>query len=231
MKSLLRCGAIVLVLAAVACTKDSDPSTTSTTTTTAPAGPAGFAFGPGQKLLGSAIHGGRYFSDPGDSCFWRRLSGLGGTPEEVIADEFILFNPGQWVVDIRDSDRAFNGDTDCGDWFTTMRRGLESSITQGVWLVGAQITPGTYQSNVAEGCYWERNRDFEGTVDGIIANDYVSAPGPYALTISAGDAGFQSGVDCGIWTRASGASASAIGREHPQDRSAIERNRQLHRGQ
>lgn len=146
----------------------------------------------------------------------------------MISDLFVIFNPGQWVVDIRDSDRAFESDVDCGDWYTTARRGLEGSISQGLWLVGAQVTPGTYQSNVDTGCYWERNRHFEGTLDGIIANEYVDTAGPYSVTISPTDAGFQSGVDCGTWTRVSSVTTSAAASGHPQSLAAIARNRQLH---
>ena len=80
-------------------------------------------------------------------------------------------------MDILSSDRAFKTDSGCGTWFQSSRRGLQADIAPGMWLVGSQINPGTYRANVASGCYWERMRHFQGTLSGIIANDFVSSAG------------------------------------------------------
>lgn len=70
--------------------------------------------------------------------------------------------------------------------------------------MGAQIAPGTYRADTRDGCYWERLRNFEGTLRSIIANDFVSGGGRRHVEIRSGDAGFNTDEDCGSWTRVSG---------------------------
>jgi hypothetical protein len=158
-------------------------------------------FDVGTYLVGSEIASGRYYSDPSRTCAWERLSGLGGSAPERTANEYIGFDAGQWIVDILPGDHAFKTSSACETWFPTERRGLEAGITPGVWLVGRQVSPGTYRAAAAEGCYWARLRDFEGTFDGVIANDFVIDAAQQLVEISAGDAGFSSDEECGRWTR------------------------------
>jgi len=195
----------------------------------APSGPRR-TFGPGQYRVGTDIAAGRYFNDPASGCYWERLSGFGGTLSDVLANEFVGFNAAQWIVDILPSDRGFQTDGECGTWFNTPRHGQQNSITPGVWLVGQQIAPGTYRANVREGCYWERLRNFEGTLSAVIANDFVSTSGSRIIEIRSGDVGFSADDDCGEWTRALAPQVSAPneGTTSPAD---IERNRQANRQQ
>jgi hypothetical protein len=197
-------------------------------TGTRPPGPR-TTFGAGQYLVGSDIASGRYYSDPADGCYWERQSGLGGTLGEILANEFVGFNAGQWVVDILGSDRAFKTDADCSTWFPTQRRGLQADITPGVWLVGSQITPGTYRANVASGCYWERKRRFDGTLGDIIANDFVSSAGQQFVEIRSSDAGFQSDDDCGTWTRVPSLTPVLHDMNRSQSASEMESNWEMHR--
>jgi len=68
----------------------------------------------------------------------------------------------------------------------------------GMKIVGTDIAPGTYRAAQKGGnCYWERLRAFDGTVGAIIGND--AGPGPWIVTILAGDRGFYS-ARCGTWT-------------------------------
>jgi hypothetical protein len=187
------------------------------------------SFSSGQYLVGSDIVAGRYFTDPLSSCYWERQSGLGGTLDEILANEFIGFNAGQWIVDILSSDRAFKTDAGCGLWSMAQRGGLNADITPGVWLVGAQLTPGRYRANASSGCYWERMRHFQGNLNGIIANDFVSSAGQQLVQIRASDAGFHSDDDCGTWTRISSLSSGPEEIDQTQGISAIELNWQLHR--
>ena len=169
-----------------------------------PPGPA-TTFGPGQHLVGTDILAGRYFSDPMSGCFWERLSGFSGNISDTIANNFIGFDAGQWIVDIAESDLAFETDNDCGTWFLTRRSGSMATITPGMWLVGSQITSGTYQSTVQSGCFWQRLRSFSGRVsEDTIANDFVGTAGTQRVTIASSDKGFESDEDCGTWTRMSG---------------------------
>ena len=152
-------------------------------------------------MVGSEVAPGRYFSDPLSACFWERLSGLGGTLEEVLANNFIAFDSMQEIVAIRDTDLAFSTDEECGDWFAAPRHGIQSDIPPGRWLVGSQIVPGTYQTAAGPGCFWERLNDFSGELGDTFANDFVADGGPQMVTISGDDIGFSSDADCGTWTR------------------------------
>jgi len=160
-------------------------------------------FGAGQYLVNTDIGPGRYFAAVSSGCYWERLSGLGGTLGEIIANDFIGFPAQQWIVDIAGSDRAFKTDSSCNTWFMSPRTGAQSTIPPGAWLMGSQIAAGTYRANAASGCYWERRRDFGGTLSGVIANDFVASGGSVLVQLSPGDAGFTSDGDCGTWTRAS----------------------------
>ncbi len=186
-------------------------------------------FGAGTYLVGSEVAAGRYFSDPTSACYWERLSGLGGSFGEVLANEFVGFDAGQWIVDILGSDRAFKTDSDCGTWFQSQRRGLQADITPGMWLVGSQITPGTYRANAASSCYWERLRHFQGNLNGIIANDFANSAGQQLVQIRASDAGFHADDDCGAWTRISSLESAVFDVERMQSPSDIENNWQLRR--
>ena len=73
-----------------------------------------------------------------------------------------------------------------------------SAIGDGVWMVGADVAPGTYRnSDSSDACYWARLSGFGGEIDDIIANDFTYEID--VVTIAAGDAGFES-IDCGTWS-------------------------------
>lgn len=70
------------------------------------------AFSDGTHLVGSDIQPGTYRNDGTSSCYWARLSGTGGTVEDIIAND----NPrGQAYVTIDPSDIAFES-KNCGCW-------------------------------------------------------------------------------------------------------------------
>lgn len=168
----------------------------------APAGPR-TSFGSGKYRVNSDIAAGRYFADPASGCYWERESGLGGSTAEIIANDFVSYNAAQIIVDILTGDVGFQTDADCGTWNQTPRGGAQSSIAPGMWLVNGQVTPGTYRTNAAAGCYWERLRNFQGVLGSILANDFVSSAGPQVVTIAPGDVGFNTDGDCGTWSRVS----------------------------
>ncbi len=161
-------------------------------------------FGPGQYRVHADIQAARYYSDPADGCYWERQRGFSGNLSDVIANDFIGFNALQSIVDILPSDVAFETDSDCGTWYQSPRHPAQSTIRPGTWLVGTQIQPGLYTSNVVAGCYWERLNNFEGVLSSINDNDFVSTSGPRVVEIVSSDAGFSSDDDCGTWTRTSG---------------------------
>lgn len=66
----------------------------------------------GKWVIGTHINPGTYQAPGGDLCYWERLSGLTGTPEDITANDL---PSGQAVVEIADDDVGFNS-TDCGEW-------------------------------------------------------------------------------------------------------------------
>ena len=186
-------------------------------------------FGGGQFRVGDQIVAGRYFTDPPQSgCYFERQRGFSGTFTDVIANRFVGYDGMQYIVDILASDAAFKTDPKCGTWFDSPRHGSQSSIPPGVWLVGSQIAPGTYQVSSAAGCYWERLRHFQYQgVGAVIANSFSAAAKTQTVTIVTGDVGFSNDGHCGTWTRAS-AAANAQTLEVEQSLADIERNRGLY---
>lgn len=160
------------------------------------------SFGPGQYRVNSEIPAGRYYNDPANGCHFQRLRGFGGTSADVIVDSIVNFDAGQWIVDLLPGDAGFSTDANCATWFTTPRRGLLTSIPPGMWIVGAQVSPGTYRAdNSTSGCYWQRVSSFTGAVDAIIASAFVSGSGAQLVTIASTDAGFSGNAECGTWSR------------------------------
>lgn len=160
------------------------------------------SFGPGQYRVPTDIPAGRYYSDPSNGCHHQRVRNFGGAPADTIVDTILEFNADQWIVDLLATDGGFVTDANCGVWFTTPRRGLLTSITPGLWIVGAQITPGTYRADSSTaGCYWRRVSDFTGAIESIIASQFVTSPGVQLVTIANTDVGFSATAECGTWTR------------------------------
>jgi hypothetical protein len=159
-------------------------------------------FGAGQYRVGSDIPFGRYYSDPVAGCHFQRVRNFNGTPADTIADVVVDFDAGQWIVDLLSTDAGFTTENNCGFWFPTPRRGLLTSITAGSWIVGAQITPGTYRAeNSTAGCYWKRLSSFTGATDAILASSIANSAGVQLVTITNTDVGFSSTPECGAWTR------------------------------
>jgi Carboxypeptidase regulatory-like domain len=172
-------------------------------------------FGSGQFLVGTDILPGRYFSDPVDGCYWERESGLGGGLADILANNLIEFDAPQWIVDIPSSDVAFKTESECGTWFNSPRAIEQGAIRPGVWLVNSQVSPGRYRADVSPNCYWERLRNFEGTIDAVIANDFITSAGPHLVDIQSSDAGFHADAECGTWTRVSGSVAASTADAEP----------------
>lgn len=72
------------------------------------------------------------------------------------------------------------------------------SFDSGLWLVGTDIQPGTYRATELDGCYWERLSGLDGTIDSIIANDFIIDSGQAVVEISESDVAFSS-EGCGTW--------------------------------
>jgi hypothetical protein len=103
------------------------------------------------------------------------------------------------VATIAATDKGFESQN-CGTWTKDLSRITTSktSFDDGTFIVGTDITAGTYKNSGGDACYFARLRGFGGTIDDIIANNNVSAP--TIVTISSSDKGFQSS-GCGTWTK------------------------------
>lgn len=74
------------------------------------------SFGDGTHVVGgTGIAPGTYQTAGGPACYWARLSGFGGTLQEIIANGF---GPGQQLVTIAATDVGFISTT-CGTWIPT----------------------------------------------------------------------------------------------------------------
>ena len=166
-------------------------------------------FGSGQYRVNTDIPAGLYYSDTGHGCRFQRLRGFGGTSTDVITVTQVNFDAGQWIVQLLATDAGFETDTSCGFWFTTPRRGLEANISAGSWLVGTQVTAGTYRAaSAAVGCEWQRLSAFTGGADAVIASAFSSSAGAQLVTIATTDVGFSSTAECGTWTRTTAATSA-----------------------
>jgi hypothetical protein len=68
----------------------------------------------------------------------------------------------------------------------------------GMFIVGKDIQPGTYQTDGGANCYWARLSGFGGTFDDIIANN--AGAGSQTVTIAASDKAFKT-ERCGLWQK------------------------------
>lgn len=68
----------------------------------------------------------------------------------------------------------------------------------GTFLVGDEISPGTYRSEDTSNCYWARLSGTDGSLDSIITNNFGG--GRQIVTISGSDRAFETS-GCGEWNR------------------------------
>jgi hypothetical protein len=155
-------------------------------------------FEDGTWVVGADIKAGTYRVDAGNGCYWERLKNFSGSFDAIIANGNAIGGP--IIVTIEKTDKGFTSQ-DCGEWSDDLKTPSTDKRTQfgdGMYIVGVDITPGTYRVNAKNGCYWERIRNFTGEFNGIIAND--NTKGSTVVEISSKDAGFVS-QDCGTWEK------------------------------
>jgi hypothetical protein len=167
------------------------PKPTPTPTPTVP------HFGDGTYQVGKDIKPGTYRTRAGSSgCYYERLSGFGGSTDEIIANNL---TDAPAIVTIAPTDKGFTSER-CGTWTQDLSQITQSktTFTDGMYIVGTDITPGTYKSTGGDGCYYARLRGFGNTVDDVIINNLIDTP--TIVTISASDKGFET-HRCGTWTK------------------------------
>jgi len=182
--------------------------------------PTGVFFGPGLHLVNIDIEPGRYrVAD--NVIYWARLSDTQGATTYGDSDlslrekvEFMIVNDaplgGPVIVDIDSSDVAFESVGD-GLWVLiddSYQPEIRTTFGDGVWLVGIDIEPGTYQTN-DDLILFKRLSNFSHEADGWIdiSFDNITVEGGATVVIEPSDVGFQSlggtmsGPKEAIWTK------------------------------
>ena len=151
------------------------------------------SFGDGTHIVGEDIAPGTYRAPGGEGCYWARLSGFGGSGDDVLGANAASFI--SQIVTITSSDAGLES-SGCGQWTRSSPRSSRPSTSfgDGTHIVGEDISPGTYRASGGTSCYWVRLRDFSGS--GVVDAGFDTDP---TVTIESTDAGFES-RRCGQWT-------------------------------
>lgn len=184
---------------------DDPTATTGTATeTTAPAEPEPVdTFEDGLHLVGRDIEPGRYIAvGLSGGCDWARLADTAGAQPIATVESF----GGQAVVEIDPGDAAFRSQN-CGLWerYTPPPGPPATTVTDGDWVVGEQVEPGSYQSDVAQAsqCTWTRARGFSHTADQVVEAHsspiYLGNAPPEVVELQAGD--LFSSQNCEPWAK------------------------------
>ncbi|WP_406216869.1 hypothetical protein [Streptomyces canus] len=163
---------------------------------------AAFA-GDGDFQVGSDIKPGTYRTTGNSDgmCYWERAKDASGEMDSLLANDNVT---GTGYVTVKATDKLFKS-SDCNDWEAVDKKAKRSPAARmsgdgGMFAVGADIAPGTYQStgNTDDSCYWERTKDAGHDVESILANDNVN--GTAVVRISASDAYFKTN-GCKDWKK------------------------------
>ena len=168
------------------------------TTTLPPTTVSEITFGDGMWRVGVDIPSGTYRnSNTSSLCYAARLSGFGGTLDDIIANELADH---AMIVTIGSTDAGFESDG-CGVWSNIhdpLTATPTSGFGDGYWFVGSEIAPGLWRnSDSSQLCYWERLSSFDWTLGSIVANGLSESI--QTVQIATTDIGFRS-WDCGTWT-------------------------------
>jgi hypothetical protein len=73
-----------------------------------------------------------------------------------------------------------------------------NTFTAGTYEVGTEIQPGTYRTTGSDWCYYERDKDLDGDLNSIIANDNVQGQG--VMQVKSSDKYIKFSGTC-TWTK------------------------------
>ena len=180
------CGAVAAIVVLVAIiviatgggSKGSTPTTNTQTYAvptwkpTAKPAPTFPQFGDGTYQVGKDIQPGTYRTRVGSpGCYYARLSGFGGSVGEIIANNN---TDAPAIVTIAATDKGFTSQS-CGTWTKDLSPITTSKTTfsDGMYIIGTDIAPGTYRNTGMSGCYFARLSGFGNTTDDILANNNV----------------------------------------------------------
>lgn len=173
---------------------------------TAPAVEALVAFtGDGIKKVGRDVAPGTYYSvrvpDHMVYCTWSKLNSPDYSDIVKRKDGSLedAYSSGPSLITVTSADR-YIGLSDCGNWHRISSAGPSRSIipSDGIWRVGVQVTPGTYQVSHAKECIYTslKSADPHDVID-----DKYSAPGKIStFVVKAGYYAIWTS-NCGTWKR------------------------------
>ncbi|MGH2461998.1 MAG: hypothetical protein ACRDFZ_00030 [Candidatus Limnocylindria bacterium] len=161
-------------------------------------------FGDGVYEVGVDIEPGTYrIREPAEDCYWKRVSGFGGSHLDIIDGHR---GAGFATVTIQDTDPGFESEG-CGQWSGDLSAVIdpEGPISDdGVFIVGTDVAPGTWTSTASSDadvrCFVELLIGFGGNELEVSFRDFTESGG-MTVTIEETDHGFST-EGCGTWTRA-----------------------------
>lgn len=154
----------------------------------------------GTYLVGTNIQPGYFTGQAGqgifESCYWARLSDVSGSMESLLANDN---SEGKYYLEVKASDYALK--TDCNlTYLPTLPPPVTefpTNISPGLYLVGIDILPGTYQgqggTDILDSCYWARLSNVAGDMNALLAND--NASGQYYVQVQASDFAFKTACE------------------------------------
>jgi hypothetical protein len=159
------------------------------------AGPAAVITKSGTYKVGTQIKPGTYAANSGPDCYWERddASGyVGEGPGNV---------RGRTIVTIASTDKTFHTEG-CGSWapFVVLPGSATTAPSDGMYVVGSQVSAGTYTSTSTATCTWERLKDASGSDDSALGFGPFNERGRVIVTISSKDKYFATS-GCGTWTK------------------------------
>ena len=154
-------------------------------------------FGEGTHRVGADIPPGRYRSLSPDGCEWARLSGFGGSGDDVIASSGVA------VVDIAPPDAGFHS-AGCGTWTSDLSPAVSPGqpFGAGALFVGREIAPGRYYAHPdaaapeSRQCRWQRLRRGDRGLERAGAGSGWRTR--VAVDVAHSDEAFHS-ENCGVW--------------------------------
>jgi hypothetical protein len=172
------------------------PTVTQPSTSTPSATTTLKSFGDGTHQVPQQVSPGTY-RNLSSGCYWERLKGFGGTINDILANDNTR---GPAIVTIKSGDIGFTSRR-CGTWTEVsgpITKSPTDPFSDGQFIIGLDIAPGTWRTDGTDSCYWARLSGFGGNVSDILAND--NPRGPALVTISPTDTGFESSR-CGTWMK------------------------------
>ncbi|MBI5421700.1 hypothetical protein HZA44_01025 [Candidatus Peregrinibacteria bacterium] len=154
-------------------------------------------FGDGNYIVGTDIQPGTYRTRKASAgCYYSRLSGFGGSMDEIISNDITDFPA---IITIAATDKGFKS-TRCGTWTQDLSAITtdQTKFGDGIFIVNTDIQPGTYKSTGGTSCYYSRLKGFTGSLSDIISNEITDFSA--VVTIDSADKGFKS-LRCGAWTK------------------------------